>query len=173
MRRFSQPPAPIALARHVLIREDAGDPTMPAMAQSNHEIVDTLFKALNARDLDSIAKFVDDDYVWEMPQSGERVRGISNNREMNENYPGPPTSEVRRITGSADRWVTTPSWTLLRVTGTGDDYTAESTVTYPDGSVWKAVDMFHFRAGKIIQQTSYYAPTLEPAEWRARWVERF
>ena len=55
----------------------------------------------------------------------------------------------------------------------GDDYTAESTVTYPDGSVWKAVDMFHFRAGKIIQQTSYYAPTLEPAEWRARWVERF
>ena len=136
-------------------------------------IVDTFFKAMNARDLDTIDKYDDDDYVWEMPQSGERVRGKSNNREMNENYPGPPTSEVRRITGSSDRWVTTPSWTVLRVTCTGDDYTAESTVTYPDGSVWKPIDKFHFRAGKTIEQTSYNAPTLEPAEWRARWVERF
>jgi len=34
------------------------------------------------------------------------------------------------------------------------------------------VDFFHFRAGKILRQTAYFAPTLEPAEWRSRWVER-
>jgi ketosteroid isomerase-like protein len=146
---------------------------MPAMAMSNREIVDALYKVLNARDWDTFEKFVDADYVWEMPQSGERVRGISANQEMNKNYPGLPTNELRRVTGSADRWVTTPSWTVLKVTGTGDEYTAEATVTYPDGSVWHSVDILHFRAGKIHRHTSYFAPTLEPAEWRARWVERF
>ena len=140
---------------------------------SNREIVDAFYRAANARDWDAIEKLIDTDYVWEMPQSGERVRGISANREMNENYPGLPTSELRKVTGSADRWVTTPSWTVLKVTGTGDDYVAEVKVTYPDGSVWHAVDIFHFRAGKIFQQTAYFATTLEPAEWRTRWVERF
>jgi len=143
------------------------------MAQSNREIVDALVQAFNARDWDAIEKLADADYVWEMPQSGERVRGISNNREMNQNYPGLPANELQRITGSADRWVTTPSWTVLKVTGTGDDYTLESKVSYPDGSVWKAVDILHFRDGKVLQQTSYFAPILDPAEWRARWVERF
>jgi ketosteroid isomerase-like protein len=143
------------------------------MAQGNREIVEALFKALNARDWDTVETFVVADFVWEMPQSGERVRGIPNIREMVQNSPGLPTAELRRVTGSADQWVTTPSWTVLKVTGTGDDYIAEAKVTYPDGSVWHSVDIIHFRAGKILQQTAYFAPTLEPAEWRARWVERF
>jgi hypothetical protein len=109
-----------------------------------------------------------------MPQSGERVRGEQNNREMNENYPaGLPDIETHRITGSPDRWVTTPSWTVLRIAGTGDDYISESRVSYPDGSVWHAVDMFRFRNGKIRTQVAYFAPALEAPDWRARWVERF
>jgi hypothetical protein len=54
-----------------------------------------------------------------------------------------------------------------------DDYISESRVRYPDGSVWHAVDIFHFRDGRIRAQVAYFAPTLEAAEWRARWVERF
>ena len=109
-----------------------------------------------------------------LPQSGERVRGVQNNREMHENYPaGLPDIETHRITGSPDRWVTTPNWTVLRIAGTGDDYIRESRVSYPDGSVWHAVDMFHFRNGRIRTQVAYFAPALEAANWRARWVERF
>jgi len=148
-------------------------PRMLAVARSNREAVDSFFAAINRQDWDGMEQLIDPEYVWEMPQSGERVRGVQNNREMNENYPGMPKVETRRVTGSADRWVTTPSWTVLHVTGTGDDYTAESRVTYPDGSVWYAVDVFRFRAGKIVHQSAYFAATLEPAEWRARWVERF
>lgn len=138
----------------------------------NRETVEKFFQALNAADWDRIEPLLDADYVWEMPQSGERVRGIKNNREMNKNYPGPPKVETRRITGSHDKWVTTPSFTVLKITGTGDDYASESRATYPDGSVWQAVDFFHFRAGKILRQTSYFAATLDPAEWRSQWVER-
>lgn len=147
---------------------------MPAVASSNRETVDKFWLAVNARDWDSLAKLLDPDYVWEMPQSGERVRGEQSNREMNANYPaGLPDIETHRITGSEDRWVTTPSWTVLKITGTGDDYICESRVRYPDGSVWHAVDIFHFRGGKIRTQVAYFAPTLEAQEWRARWVERF
>jgi ketosteroid isomerase-like protein len=143
------------------------------MSEGNRRAVEKFFEAVNAADWAGIEKLVDADYVWEMPQSGERVRGAPNNRAMNENYPGRPKVETHRITGSQDKWVTTPSWTVLKVTGTGDDYTSESKVTYPDGSVWHAVDVFHFRAGKIHHQTAYFAASLDAPEWRARWVERF
>jgi ketosteroid isomerase-like protein len=148
---------------------------MPTVATpSNREAIDQYWRAVNARDWDSLAQLLDPDYVWEMPQSGERVRGVKSNREMNDNYPaGLPDIDTHRITGSPDRWVTTPSWTVLKISGTGDDYITESRVSYPDNSVWHAVDIFHFRDGKIRTQVAYFAPTLEAAEWRARWVERF
>jgi len=144
------------------------------MAQLSHrEVVDKFYRSANARDWDAIETLLDPDYTFEMPQSGERVRGIKNNREMNENYPGLPQGEPVRVTGSADRWVTTPTFSVLKVAGTGDDYIVESRVKYPDGSLWYSVDLFHFRHGKIARQIAYYSPSLEPAEWRSRWVERF
>ena len=91
---------------------------------------------------------------------------------MNMNYPGLPTVEPRRVTGSEDHWVTSPSWTVVRVSGSGDHFAAECVVRYPDQSVWHVVDVFRFRDGKIAEITAYFAPTLEPAEWRARWVEQ-
>src|SRR5213594_251707 len=89
----------------------------------NRESVEKFFQALNAHDWESIERFLDAEYVWEMPQSGERIRGLANNRTTNENYPGLPNVKTHRITGSPDKWVTTPSFTILKVTGTGDDYT--------------------------------------------------
>src|SRR5690242_13488263 len=63
------------------------------------EAIEKFFQAVNAADWDRIESFLDADYVWEMPQSGERARGIKNNREMNKNYPGVPKVETHRITG--------------------------------------------------------------------------
>jgi len=148
---------------------------MPGVSdRSNRETIDEYWRAVNAGDWPALAKLLDRDYVFEMPQSGERVRGQQNFHEMHQNYPaGLPDIDTHRITGSPDRWVTTPSFTVLKISGMGDDYLSESRVTYPDGSVWHAVDIFHFRDGKIRRQVAYFAPTLEPQEWRARWVERF
>jgi ketosteroid isomerase-like protein len=139
----------------------------------NRETVEKFWRAANARDWDVLESLLDPEYVWEMPQPGERVRGAKSNREMNESYPGLPQGEIQRVTGSEDRWVTTPTWTILKITGTADEYVTESRVAYPDGSVWHGVDFFRFRNGKIQHQVSYYAPTIEAPEWRARWVERF
>ena len=45
------------------------------------------------------------DYVMEMPQSGERIRGRDKMRAFQEAYPNPPTITPRRVAGSGDVWV--------------------------------------------------------------------
>lgn len=75
-------------------------------SSSNRETVEKYWQSVNARDWTVLAKLLDRDYVWEMPQSGERVRGEESNREMNDNYPaGLPDIETHRITGSQEERV--------------------------------------------------------------------
>jgi hypothetical protein len=38
-----------------------------------------------------------EDYVMEMPQSGERIRGRETMREFQEAYPNPPAMQLRRV----------------------------------------------------------------------------
>jgi ketosteroid isomerase-like protein len=93
------------------------------------------------------------DFVMEMPQSGERIVGRENMRKMQENYPGPPNIELRRVVGSGDVWVIE-----MR-----SDY---------DGRIYHAVGVVEFRDGKILRETRYYADPFDAPEWRAEWVER-
>jgi hypothetical protein len=95
-----------------------------------------------------------DDYVMEMPQSGERVRGRDNMRAMQEAFPNPPDAELRRIVGSGDVWV------------------MELTSDYGDGDVYVVTDIVEFRDGKIAKETRYYAQPFEAPAWRAQWTER-
>jgi hypothetical protein len=102
---------------------------------SNRETVEKFWQAVNARDWAVLAQLLDRDYVWEMPQSRERVRGAQNNREMNNNYPaGLPDIETHRITGSQDKWVTTPSFTVLRIIGTATTTLASPGSATPTGA---------------------------------------
>jgi SnoaL-like domain len=92
------------------------------------------------------------DFVMEMPQSGERIVGRENMRKMQENYPGPPNIELRRVVGSGDVWV-------LEMRS---DY---------DGRIYHAVGVVEFRDGKILRETRYYADPFDAPQWRAEWVE--
>jgi hypothetical protein len=38
-----------------------------------------------------------EDYVMEMPQSGEHIRGREKMRQLQEDYPAPPTIQLRRV----------------------------------------------------------------------------
>jgi ketosteroid isomerase-like protein len=93
------------------------------------------------------------DYIMEMPQSGERIRGRENMRLMQEHYPGPPQIQLRRVVGAGDVWV------------------VEARSNY-DGRIYRAVDIVEFRDGKILRETRYYADPFEAPDWRAQWVER-
>jgi hypothetical protein len=92
-----------------------------------------------------------DDAVLEFPQSGERFEGLDNFRAWRAIYPDPVRLEVRRITGSGDVWI------------------SECSVSY-DGGPWKpAVGIHAFEGDKLVSERLY---TMEPwpaPEWRAKW----
>ena len=96
---------------------------------------------------------------------------------MLSNYPGGLEAgrvapEGARIFGGEDRWVMTPSFTVLRVTGTSDVYTVVTKAHYPDGSEWYVVAIAQLKDSLIWRQTTFFAPTFEAPAWRAQWVER-
>lgn len=94
-----------------------------------------------------------EDYVMEMPQSRERIRGRDAMRAMQEAFPTPPTITLRRVVGSGTVWV---------IEGT-NDYA---------GDVWHAVLILELdHDGRIVRDTRYYTQASEAPEWRSAWVE--
>jgi hypothetical protein len=100
------------------------------------------------------ARLRHDDYVMEMPQSGERVRGREAMRAMQEAFPAPPGIVLRRVTGAGRTWV------------------VEAVNDY-GGDVWHAVLVLELTDdGRVVRDTRYYAQAFAPPAWRAAWVER-
>jgi SnoaL-like domain len=95
------------------------------------------------------------DYVMEMPQSGERIRGRENMRAFQEAYPTPPTIRLRRVVVRESLWV---------IQGVND---------YGEGQVFTVVFIIDLKDGKMWRDTRYYAEPFEAPEWRAQWIERF
>ncbi len=145
-------------------------------SQTFRDLLGSWYKALNARNFDHLATLMaetgDEDIVLDYPQSGERIKGRENNLAILENYPGLPDATIKGVHGADDKWVVTPSWTPLRITGSGDHYTVEGRLVYPNGEVWNFVDIFGLRNGKVVTVTEYFAAPFPPAEWRAKWVEK-
>ena len=121
---------------------------------ANRRSAERYFAAVRAHDFDTLDDLRHEGFVQEWPQMGERTRGKANARAINENHPGTPIPTVRRVTGDDDFWV------------------AETTLEYPDGSVWQAVHLFEFRDGTILRQTDYFGAPLAAPAWREGWVER-
>ena len=94
------------------------------------------------------------DFVMEMPQSGERVRGRDAMRQMQERFPGGgPTVALRRVVGAGRVWV------------------AEATSDYGDDP-WQVVLVVELDGdGLIARETRYYTKGFEAPEWRSDLVE--
>jgi limonene-1,2-epoxide hydrolase len=145
--------------------------------QSARAVVEAFVHALEAKDFAAQAALLTDDYVDEMPQSGERIRGRQNAQAIAESYPGGVGTvepAASKVIGADDRWVMTPTFNFLRIEGSGDTFTYTGTITYPgSGDVWHVVAVAIVRDGRISRTTTYYAPKFDAPEWRAPFVERF
>jgi hypothetical protein len=98
-----------------------------------------------------------EDYVLEMPQSGERIRGRENMREFQRSFAensNPPTIHLRRVTVRDGLWI---------LEGVND---------YGEGRVFTVVAIFELKDGRIWRDTRYYAEPFEAPQWRASLVER-
>lgn len=129
--------------------------------------------ALNGRDLAALDALLHPDFEDVYPQSGERTRGLANLKAIIENYPegGWADQGRERVVGAEDRWVTTPTFTVLRIEGTGNVFTGVQRAKYPDGSEWHVIVIGEMHDGKIWRAETFFAPRFEPPEWRAEWVD--
>lgn len=126
----------------------------------------------DVRDAD-LTPFQHADFVEDWPQSGERIRGTANQLAIRTNYPDPGDmgGGLKNLVGSEDQWVTTPTFQVLRIVGTGNDYTATGWARYPNGDFYQMVVILELRDGKIAHQTTFFAAPFDAADWRKQWVE--
>ena len=90
------------------------------------------------------------DYVMEMPQSGEAIRGREKMREFQEAYPTPPSIQLRRVLVREGLWV------------------VEGVIDYGDGRVFDVVVISELRDGKMWRDRWYFAEPFEAPKWRAQ-----
>ena len=141
---------------------------------SGRATVEAFIRAIEAKDFDGQMALLADDYVDEMPQSGERVRGRANWRSIIDHYPGGvgTVAGEHRIVGADDRYVMTPTFSIVRVEGSGDTFTYAGTIRYANGDLWHMVAIVEARNGRIARTTTYYAEPFPAPAWRAPYVER-
>lgn len=143
------------------------------MTLTNEECVRQYAAAAAAADFEAQARLRHPDWRVDWPQSGERVESSEHFASVMRNHPGgPPKSRVTRIVGAEDRWVVTPGNTVLKVAGSGDFWTSQWILDYPDGSMWHVIDLMELRDGLVWRETVYWAAPFEAAAWRAPWVQR-
>jgi ketosteroid isomerase-like protein len=120
----------------------------------NRRAIQALVAALNAGDRVALDGVFTEDVVLEWPQSGERIRGGQQRREIYSRFPSLPKVTPRRVTGSGDLWV------------------LEAGLDYGDGEPYLCVFVFEMRDGLIAKETAYWSKPFPAPEWRAPWVER-
>ncbi len=120
----------------------------------NRNTIDALVTAINGSDLAALDRVFTEDVVMEWPQSGERIRGGQNRREIYSRFPSLPKVTPRRITGSGDIWV------------------LEAHLDYGDGEPYQCVFVFEMRSGMIAKEIAYWSKPFPAPTWRAQWVER-
>ena len=75
------------------------------------------------------------------------------------------------ITGDEERYVMTPTFTVVKVEGIGDELTSYVKAKYPDGSDWYIITISSYKDSLIVKRIDFFAPFFDPPEWRAQWVE--
>ena len=98
-----------------------------------------------------------DDYVLEMPQSGERIVGRDRMRAMQQEYPAPPSIQILRITGEGDHFVV-----LGRSDYGGDIYYVANVVEFRDGRIARETRIYGapFEAPGLESEVRYFATSV-------------
>jgi SnoaL-like domain len=127
-------------------------PNLDAMdEQEAHRFLTELMSDLDA---ESGYELRHEDFVMEMPQSGERIRGREKMRAFQAAFgQAAPAMRLRRVLVREGLWV------------------AEVVSDY-DGRIFHYVSIVELKDGKMWRDTRYYAEPFEAPEWRAHLVER-
>lgn len=134
----------------------------------SEDLVRRYVEAVAANDFETMARLRDPEWHEDWPQSAERVPSSEAYRQIHQNFPGGmPRVELTDLAGAEDHWVITPSMTIQRIAGSGDNWTAEGLNTYSNGEVYHVIELLRLHDGRIRHQTTYFAAPFEAPAWRA------
>jgi SnoaL-like domain len=141
----------------------------------NRAVVERYVEAFFAPNgLDALESTLAPDAEVIYPQSGERFRGRQNVRAHLENYPGREeafTTSVERVVGDDPGWALSPRFTILRVEGSGEVFTAIGLVRYQDNDPSHVIQVVEVHDGLIEKVSAYFAAAFEAPDWRAPFRE--
>lgn len=124
------------------------------MDDPNRALVERYWALMAGNEFESVGTVLADDFVYDLPQSGERIRGRAAYAAMNAAYP------------AHGRW----RFDVHRILVDGDAAMTEADVT--DGVVrGRALSLFDLRDGRIVRLVEYWPEPFAPRADRARWVE--
>jgi ketosteroid isomerase-like protein len=118
------------------------------------EVVREFWRLMSSNDFSSVAAVLDEDFVLEWPQSGERIRGPHNFAMLNQEYPaaGPWRFTVNRLVA--------------------DDAEVVTDVTVTDGAqIARAISFFTVAEGKIQRMLEFWPEPYDAPHDRAHLVE--
>lgn len=123
----------------------------------NRETVERYWEALARKDFEEAAAFLDDGFVEDWPQSGERIHGPENWLSMVRGHPTFPAVGPMRHEGREDLWVSHCHFDY----GQGGE-----------SQPYEVCAVQQLRDGKIVSIVEYFGAPFEAADWRRDWVER-
>jgi hypothetical protein len=125
-------------------------------------------------DLDTLESTLAPDVEVIYPQSGELFRGRRNVRAHLENYPGRAeafTASVERVVGDDAGYALSPRFTIIRIEGSGEAFTAIGTVRYLESKPTHVIQLVEVHDGQIERVNAYFAEPFEAPDWRAPYRE--
>jgi ketosteroid isomerase-like protein len=119
------------------------------------DVINSLIAAINGKDLNALDKVFSENVIFEWPQSGERINGNKNRREIYKRFPSLPAVKSNRIQGNGEQWI------------------LEATLDYGNDDKYQCVFIFEIRNGLISKEIAYWSKSFSAPEWRKPWVEKF
>lgn len=120
--------------------------------QRNREVIEQLWRLMDAADFAAVGALLHDDFVCEWPQSNERIRGRENFIALNAAYPGRWRIAIEQLIATGDRVVT-------------------DVVMEWERQFERAISFFHLRDGLIVRQVEYFPKPYDAPSWRYHLVE--
>jgi hypothetical protein len=113
------------------------------MAMShNRRVLQSMFEDGSFKSPEFEYELRSDDFVAEIPQTGERFNGRDALRAMQQNFGEPPAIQLKQIRGEGDIWI------------------VEALATYKEDGDFHVCAIIEFSDGKISRETRYYGPPL-------------
>jgi hypothetical protein len=122
--------------------------------KNNIDVINSLITSINEKNLEAMDKLFSEDVIIEWPQSGERIVGNSNRREIYNRFPS------------------LPSVKLSRINGIGNIYILEAELNYGNDDKYQSVFIFELENGFIKKEIAYWSKPFPAPNWRKPWVEK-